>query len=331
MKKNHTLILILALCFSKLEAQVSSCTFYRDGNQFPYITTTGPNVTVHTVFDDDVSPALVNLPFAFNFGGVNHTSLGISENGFIWFGSAQPSEVSLVAPISTTQLPSVQGIISALGIDLHPINIPSLGQTTIKSAVIGSAPNRTFVIEWFATTRIESLDLPGNPDVIDFQIRLSETTNAVEVAFGRMILNPNLVSNVEMGLKTSDSDFNIRTTTSPSWNTAAGASLEATCLLSSLSKPAFGNQFIWTPASLGVGDFDPNEVVLYPIPATELIHIEGLESNDFDYVIYDMTGRIIKQNSLTGNAIALDGLSSGNYIINITNGALSLSRKFVKL
>lgn len=330
MKKNHFLTLILALSSLVTEAQVSAYTFHREGDMFPYITASMSDVTVHTVSDDIVFPAIVSLPFSFNFGGVTHNSLGISENGFIWFGSAQPSEVSFIAPLSSTQASSVQGIISALGIDLHPINIPE-AVTAIKSAVIGQAPNRTFVIEWLATARIETLDHSAGPDIIDFQIRLSETTNVVEIAFGRTILNPNFTSDVEMGLKTSDSDFSIRTTTSPSWSTAAGTSIYATCLLSNLSKPAFGNRFIWTPTSLSVGDFNQNQVVLYPIPAAEIINIEGLEQDAFDYVIYDMTGRTIRQNSITGNSISLDGLSSGNYVVNITSGDLSLSRKFVKL
>ncbi|WP_333876075.1 T9SS type A sorting domain-containing protein [Flavobacterium sp.] len=329
-KKRHLFILLLSCCFSQVEAQVGSYTFYRNGSQFPYITTTGPNVTVHTVSDDIVLPAIVTLPFSFNFGGVSHTSLGISENGYIWFGAAQPSELSFIAPISSTQSAAVQGIVSALGIDLHPIDIPE-AKTTIKSAVVGQAPNRTFIIEWFATARIQTLDHAAGPDIIDFQIQLSESTHAVAIAFGRTILNPNFASDVEMGLKTSDTDFNVRTTTSPSWNTAAGPTLNDTCLLSSLSKPAFGNQFVWTPSALGVGDFNPDQVVLYPIPATQQIQVGGLPESTFDYVIYDMTGRTISQNSVIGTTIALDGLSSGNYIINITSGDLSLSRKFVKI
>ena len=331
MKKTHFLTLILALSSFITKAQVNAYTFLEDGSSFPYLSASGAVITEHTVNDDMVTPAIVGMPFTFNFGGDNYTSLGISENGFIWFGSAQPSDVPFIAPISQTQPASVQGIISALGIDLHPINT-ALAQTKISSAVVGQTPNRTFVIEWLATARIETLDDTAGTDIIDFQIRLSETTNKVEITYGRSIMNPNLVSYLEVGMKTSDDDFNIRTTGNTNWSTTeAGTTLSNTCELSSLSKPAFGQKLIWLPGDLGVDGLDTDQLVLYPIPANEEITLFGLELDAFNYVICDMTGRTIKQNSVSGNTISLDGIPAGNYLVNITNGNLSLSRKFVKL
>lgn len=331
MKKTHFLTLVLAICSFLTEAQVNTYTFIGDGSSFPYLSASGAEITEHAVNDDVVTPAMVVLPFTFNFGNTNHTALGISENGFIWFGSAQPGDVSLMAPISQTQVSSVQGIISAMGIDLHPINT-AVAQTRIRSAVLGQAPNRSFVIEWFATARIETLDHPDGTDIIDFQIRLSETTNEIEITYGRSILNSNFTNNIEVGLKTSDSDFNIRRTNNAGWSaTESGTTLSNSCELSSVAKPAFGQKLIWQPSALGVSSQDTDQLVLSPIPANEEINIDGLELGNFNYVIYDLTGRPIKENSGQGNSIALDGVPSGNYLITITSGDLSLSRKFVKL
>jgi len=332
MKHNHFLILFMLLGVVSLQAQVSTYTYNRgNGGVFPYITATGPNVTVHSIADDIVSPAIVDLPFGFTFGNASFSSLGISENGFVWFGPAQPHEVSFLSPISSTQATSVRGIISAMGIDLHPINIPE-AKTTIKSAVLGVAPNRIFVIEWAATSRIESLDLAAGPDIMDFQIRLSEGTNALEIVYGRAILNPNVNSDLEVGLKTTDADFNIRTTNNALWsNTLPGSDLNHTCTLSTLSKPAFGQRMIWSRNSLDMGDFDLSQVVLYPIPARDNLIIQGLDTPSFAYTIHDMTGRLITQNTANDTIVSLDGLASGNYVVTITTNDFSLSRKFVKI
>lgn len=330
MKKINFLTLLLAISPLIGEAQVSTYTFQRGGATFPYLVSTGANIIDHVVNDDSVSPAIVSLPFAFNFGGINYNSIGISENGFIWFGPAQPSGVSLLKPISTTQSSSVKGIISAMGIDLHPYS-SSVVQTKISSAVLGQAPNRIFVIEWFGTSRIESLDDAAGPDIIDFQIRLLETSNSVEIIYGRTILNANITSELEVGLKTTNTDFNVRTTDNTNWTfTNAGSALNNTCKLGVVIKPAFGQKFIWSPNTLGVDDFNPNQVVLYPNPATDILQVAGLEQDTFDYIIFDMTGRIVKQQKGLNNLISLDGLSAGHYIVNITSDNFTLSRKFIK-
>lgn len=139
----------MALVLSSLtaKAQVNSYSFQNGGSSFPYLVALGVTPTEHIVNDDAVSPAIVSLPFTFKFGGVNQNSLGISENGFVWFGPAQPDEVSLAEPLTNTQSNLVQGIISVAGVDLHPINT-NLAQTKISTAVLGQAPNRIFVVEW---------------------------------------------------------------------------------------------------------------------------------------------------------------------------------------
>lgn len=331
MKKIHFLILFLALTSFLSNAQVSSYVFTRNGGMFDFLSASGAVITEHTVYDDVVIPATITIPFLFKFGNDTQSTLGISENGFIWFGSSQPADVPFIEPLSTPQSPFVQGIVSALGIDLHP-TITSLATTKISSAVLGQAPNRTLVIEWRDTARIQTIDHPSGPDIIDFQIRLSETTNEIVIAFGRCILNPNFESDAEVGLKKSPNDFNLITTNNALWsNPLLGTSLNDKCTLSSLSKPAFGHKYSWKPLTLGVDDFDTSQVVLYPNPASDIIHIQGLEQETIDYIIYDVTGRLIKKNRVQGTSILIDELASGNYLIKILSGNLEMTRKIVKI
>ncbi|TBX66997.1 T9SS type A sorting domain-containing protein [Flavobacterium silvisoli] len=327
------LIFITALALSSFiaKAQVSDYSFQDNGSSFPYLSASGAPVTEHIVNDDVVSPAVVSLPFTFKFGGVNQNSLGISENGFVWFGPAQPNEVSLTNPLTNSQLDLVQGIISAAGIDLHPINT-NLAQTKISTAVLGQAPNRVFVVEWYGTARIETIDDPTKTDIIDFQIRLSETTNKVDIVYGRTILNANFTSYLEVGLKTTDVDFNTRTTVNTLWSaTLRGTVIDEKCKLSTLSKPAFGQRFSWTANTLSSADFDLNKVVVYPVPATTALTVQGWPNTGFEYVIFDMSGRNMLQGNTEQNTLSVDSLAAGHYVISIKSGDLALHRKFVKI
>lgn len=324
-------MIFLGLCSWMNWAQVNTYTFEKSGTLFPFLSASGASITTHTVEDDYVFPSIVNLPFTFRFGGVPQDRLGISENGFIWFGSAQPSDIYYIAPLSTEHQASVKGIVSALGIDLHPINTAT-ARTEINTAVLGQAPNRTFVVEWRATARIETLDDPAGPDVLDFQIRLSEQNQAVEIVYGRAgILNKELNSNAEVGLKISATDFNIRTTQNGSWNnTQTGNSLSQTCLLSAVSKPAYGQKFIWKPSSLGLEQPEESAVVVYPNPAQEVVQIQGLNGDDWNYTLFDMSGRTLRENRLSSFSINLQGLAAGQYVLQISNGTQQIQKKLVK-
>src|SRR5690349_16598268 len=100
--KNLFTISCFALATLPALAQTSSYTFMREGGQMSYIDPNGDNVITHTVDDDMVLPAKVKIGFPFRFNGNTYDSLGISENGFIWFGPAQASEVAgIVNPITS--------------------------------------------------------------------------------------------------------------------------------------------------------------------------------------------------------------------------------------
>ena len=62
-----------------------------------------------------------------------------------------------------------------------------------------------------------------------------------------------------------------------------------------------------------------------------MLNISGLGQNDASFAIHDMTGRTIKQGQILDDAIGLDGLASGNYILHIVGSDFTLDRKFVKL
>ena len=168
-------------------SQVSSYTFSQSIIGYTPLTGT-PNIAYASPWNDHTTGATfqATIPFPFTFDNVTGiTQLYISPNGFITFGATQPI-TNNYTPISNNTL--YTGLVSALGIDLK-----SNGNDVVYD-VVGVAPNRTFVIEWINAERVIA---PGN---FDFQIRLNESDNSIELSYGSC--NPTGANGfVEVGLR----------------------------------------------------------------------------------------------------------------------------------
>jgi hypothetical protein len=147
-----------------------------------------------------------SFPFSFVFDGVPYTGCNINSNGYITFGSTLP-DVSLTNPISSST--SYQGAISAWGRDLN--GIFDIGGRTgeVRWAVDGVLPNRQIVIQfknWRPSNSISSTIVP----FINFQIRLHETTNKIEIVYGETGFangSNNTSQTAEIGLRGVDNTF----------------------------------------------------------------------------------------------------------------------------
>ncbi len=120
--------------------------------------------TNQSITGDDTTKS-VTLPFSFTFAGTSYSSVKISSNGNIHFGTASNAYNNV--PIPRTTNPNA--LIAALWDDLNP----SVGGA-IYTAVSGTAPNRTFVIEWRNVPRYGA-----GTNGATFEIQLDETTNQV--------------------------------------------------------------------------------------------------------------------------------------------------------
>ncbi|MBK9194402.1 MAG: hypothetical protein IPO17_05305 [Flavobacteriales bacterium] len=94
----------------------------------------------------------------------------------------------------------------------------------------------------------------ANGDIINFQIRLNETTNVIDVIWGSSVFGTTVVSTVyaQVGLGgQAAADFNNRTTTTDWNNTVAGTLNTNTCamansVLTGVINPANGFTMTWT-------------------------------------------------------------------------------------
>jgi len=72
-----------------------------------------------------------------------------------------------------------------------------------------------------------------------------------------------------------------------------------------------------------------NKVRVFPIPAQEKIHIEGMDA-DFDYKIYDLAGRIIIKGQAYTGEISIATLISGSYFLRIEKDNRQYTLLFIK-
>ncbi len=189
----------------------------------------------------------IGLPigFTFKFNNTNYDVFGVNVNGWIAFGqsSLTPSvnmiNSSVANPISATSsaAATLQNRVSAFGRGIVAQTISRLSYATI-----GTAPNRTLVVEWRNFKRSTG----GSVDTLSFQIRLSETTNLVEVVYGTMKVSGN--SSGQVGLRgQTNTDYNNRTTTTNWSASTAGTANNATMTISTTVLPVLGLTFVWTP------------------------------------------------------------------------------------
>jgi hypothetical protein len=341
MKTIITLSLFALSAYTGL-AQTGNYTFIREGGQMGYLDTANPEVTHHTVEDDIVLPAKVKIGFPFRFNGNTYDSLGISENGFIWFGPAQASDLGgITNPITETLPAGVAGIVCAFGIDLHPhVNT---GLTTsvlsLRQDFAGSPDN--FIIEWRNSSRWDAISDPLGEDTLDFQIQLfAKEADRVQITYGfGMHLNPNITSQLSVGMKgASQTDFALRATdANHTWdNTLAGAALTSTCELSATSNPAAvpHNYMSWVNNNpTGIKDDLISSIfTVYPVPAKDVLYVNqsNAQSPVTSYEIYHMDGKLANAGMYTASGISTSNLNTGVYFVRLQTADGVGVKRFVK-
>ncbi|MBW8361058.1 MAG: fibronectin type III domain-containing protein [Kaistella sp.] len=320
--------LILVVSGYNLQAQVSSYSFSSSFGAYSEIS----GGTVLGTATGSTSPANLNsavypviLPFAFNFNGQNYTSLNVSTNGYLTFGATAPS-TTLSAPISSTT--AYDGAVSVFGRDISAI-FDIAGQTgEIRWETVGTAPNREVVIQWknFRPTNVTST---ASVYAFSFQIRLSETSNAVSAVYDSgsyLVGNDSYSSTAQIGLRGfTNADFNNRLnpTTVKFMDAVAGTARTSTQAFSTVNippgMPDAGFTTVWIPPTC----FAPSGITVGSATTTSASvtwnAVVPTPGNGYD-IYYNTTGTapnsstvLDATNSATSgtNSATLTGLSAG--------------------
>ncbi|MFN4122155.1 MAG: fibronectin type III domain-containing protein [Flavobacteriales bacterium] len=215
-------LFLLLFIGSKSMAQVSNYSFTQTSGTYAAITggTNLGTATANTLAGslDDVI-YIANIGFNFNFNGTDYNQCRVSTNGFITFGAVAPAN-GLYTPISGTT--TYNGAISAWGGDLNSIfNLCSL-TGEINYVTTGTAPNRVFTVEW-KNFRPSYSTSTTNVARLDFQIKLFEDGNVVEIHYGpsaHCVGATNISTTRQVGLRgATNADYlNLSNTTAVSIN-----------------------------------------------------------------------------------------------------------------
>ncbi|MHC1778108.1 MAG: carboxypeptidase regulatory-like domain-containing protein [Lentimicrobium sp.] len=198
----------------------------------------GASVTTGPGFD-------IGFPFVFNT--TTFDRLGINANGWIALGNSTltPSvnlqSASAYTPLSaaSTAAPAdLRSRIAAFGRDLG-----AQPGSSIRHETIGTAPNRVCVVQFKNYRRYA-----GTDDVLNFQIRLYETTNEVKIVYGTNTTTNTTAIVSQVGLGGSIPSIYLNRTATTSWDvTTAGTSNAATMTFSDLVVPASGLTYTFAP------------------------------------------------------------------------------------
>lgn len=224
------LALILFAGFT-LRGQVTSYTFSQSSGTYTPITG-GTTLGMNTNDDDNFN----NLPIGFYFfyKGVPYNTVGINNNGIVYFGGTATNSYSVISA-------GTANAVAGLNYDLQG-NVAN-GNLQIKT--IGTAPNRTFVAQWSNYRAY----LTSNGDNFSFQIRLNETSNTIDIVYGSFTIANLRTAQVGL-IGGSAADYNCREVINglTTWATStAGTSNFATSEVNPTLVPVSGQTFTWTP------------------------------------------------------------------------------------
>ncbi len=214
-----------------------------------YTPITGGTILGTVTQDDDEFDGLV-LPFPFSFSGATMSHFAVTSNGFITLAPSAATGVQQSYGVIGDGFATNTNVIAAFSDDLQG------GVTTgeLSYITLGTTPNRTLVVQWKNYRLFAGSGTPYN-----FQIRLSETSNVINIVYGTFV---GTATDVQVGLRgSSATDYNNRATATNWSATTAGTTNTAVCSVTATVFPASGQTFTWTPAScIGVGGLNASAI-----------------------------------------------------------------------
>src|SRR5690554_199044 len=87
----------------------------------------------------------------------------------------------------------------------------------------------------------------------------------------------------------------------------------------------------WNCSTIGVEDFTLNGLSIHPNPVDNVLHIQFKDSKETQVDIFDILGKKVFTRTLQqSQSIQLDNLKSGIYIMKLTQGNTSITKKLIK-
>lgn len=264
-------MLLSGLVTTKAQSVIADYAFSEStGVAYTDITTlpgyvAGTNSIISGTFTN-VANFTTAYPIGFNFAYNNtvFTDVYISDNGYLIFksptGVTPLPAVTIVAPISNTT--AYLGAVSGYGVSLTGT---AADIADVSYLTTGSAGSRIFTVQY---KNLRRNNLANRDNVMNFQIRLYEANNQIEVLFRDFTTTYTTQFKGQVGLRGgSNTDFNNRKNSASSNFTASVGPATGTATVNTdgmitqlvgatVWGPLPGTSFVWTPC------FNPTSLVL---------------------------------------------------------------------
>ncbi|MFN3754573.1 GEVED domain-containing protein [Flavobacterium sp.] len=234
------LLLLLFVCSNTVSAQITNYSFTQTAATYAPISGGTVLWSGYDGFDDQT--ATVTLPNSFVYQGVTYTSVFVSANGYVLFGST-----------TTTNTPISAGrnAVAAFAADL---DAKAASAGTGVPEVRWEQVNNEFVLQWANVCRYAATGAGAtSAENLNFQIRLNTSTGAIKIVYGacvdRLVPLTSVYPQVGLG-GGSTTVYSNRTILAGGgdWiNSTAGTANNNTMAFNGTTVPSDGLTYTWTP------------------------------------------------------------------------------------
>jgi hypothetical protein len=290
-----------SLCENQIATLNAVVPTINTGTGAALVPMTGATQVLASGNDDTVTATDIAIGFDFVFNGVTYSQCRISPDGWIRLGGGEATNQFSNSVTSTTNIPK-----------LYPYwdDLATGTNGNVSTLVVGTAPNRIFVVEWFVTVPRNTTGAANST----FQALLYEGTNRVEYRYGAM--GPATSQSASVGYTIDDTTYSSITLTTNETSTTVANNSNAIV-------PQAGRFFnfdpvlsnvTWTPLTDLYSDSDAT--VAYTGEATSLVYAKITADRTY-------TARSTDDNGCFSEySVALTYL--GEFIEPITGGASAM-------
>lgn len=264
----------------------------------------GLNGTVNNLITGFGGDGLLGTRFTGTRTSGSNTLTGVTQTNGITVGSTFSTATGFPAGTTVVAVGASTVTMSANATSSGTTGY-TLSNGQIRYELLGISPNRTLVCQWSNTKAYSTTATNGGSWT--FQIRLSETSNVIQIVYGPCAQYWSTTRQVGLRGATS-TDFNLRTTTTNWASSSAGASIASNLSISTTVQASNGLTYTWTPPSCSA----PGAPV-----------ISALTNNSFTGTVTPGGGAI----NYTYN-LYLGSICSGSPVSTVTPTPASLSQAF---
>ncbi len=215
MKYISLLFITLFICqYANAQGNYSFTNTKINSSTYTDIESTGTAIPM-TNAENGNSTTPQSIGFNFTFNGSVFTEVMIHADGVLKFGNIAPGASTVIAPspfnsyanVFTNTTTAFQNIVMPLFLDL----VQGIAAPKFHIATTGTAPNRITTIQWKNLRDADNLGstLQHQFENMEFQVKLYETTNNIEMAYGTWLQSSNIsvTRGSAIGIKASSSNF----------------------------------------------------------------------------------------------------------------------------